>query len=295
MRKVATLTTGQGGSGLSSAATGATVFHETKDAAMPPQIGPAKNPPSLNNDAPGNDALPIGPAVDATPRPLPARIPIRGQYATLEPLHRRHSEELWQSAHRADDSWTYLGCGPFASAEAMGRQVMDFGATHDPMFWAIRPVTTGIASGWLALMDMQPKNAAIELGSIWFGPRMQRTRAATEAIFLLLKLAADDLGYRRLVWKCNALNAASRRAAERLGFCYEGRHRSHMVTKGRQRDTEWYSIVSDEWPSRRDALLAWLDPSNFAADGTALRGLAELRIEPPGLAQDLAGAPGRRA
>ena len=130
---------------------------------------------------------------------------------------------------------------------------MDLAAMHDPMLWAVRPVTTGVASGWLALMDIQPKNASIELGNIWFGPRMQRTRAATEAIFLMLKLAADDLGYRRLVWKCNALNAPSKRAAERLGFSYEGRHRMHMVVKGRQRDTDWYSIVGDEWPRCRDA------------------------------------------
>ena len=106
---------------------------------------------------------------------------------------------------------------------------------------------------------------------------MQRTRAATEAIFLLLKLAADDLGYRRLVWKCNALNAPSKRAAERLGFTYEGRHRMHMIVKARQRDTDWYSIVDDEWPRCRDALLAWLDVANFSSDGTALHGLAELR------------------
>lgn len=219
----------------------------------------------------------IGPEVDPTPRPLPARLTVRGRYVTLEPLHRRHAEELWQAAQGADDSWTYLGVGPFASADSMARHVADAAVTHDPMVWAIRPVTTGVVSGWLALMDIQPKNASIELGGIWFSPRLQRTRAATEAIFLMLKLAADDLGYRRLVWKCNGLNAASRRAAERLGFTYEGRHRMHMVTKGRQRDTDWYSIVGDEWPPCRDALLAWLDPGNFASDGTALRGLVELR------------------
>jgi RimJ/RimL family protein N-acetyltransferase len=218
-----------------------------------------------------------GLAADSTPRPLPARIPFRGQYVTLEPLHRRHVAELWHAAQGADDSWSYLGIGPFASEEAMGRQVMEFAAMHDPMLWAVRPVSTGVVSGWLALMDIQPKNAAIELGQIWFAPRMQRTKAATEAMFLLLRLAADDLGYRRLVWKCNALNAASRRAAERLGFTYEGRHRMHMVVKGRQRDTDWYSIVGDEWPRCRDALLAWLAQANFAADGTALHGLAELR------------------
>lgn len=223
------------------------------------------------------EAPPIGPEVDTTPRPLPARIPIRGQYVSLEPLHRRHAAELWQAATGADASWAYLPYGPFPSREAMARQVMDLAATHDPMFWAIRPVSTGEASGWIALADIQPRNAAIELSGIWFSPRLQRTRAATEAIFLLLRMAADDLGYRRLVWKCNALNAPSKRAADRLGFTYEGRHRMHMVAKGRQRDTDWYSIVADEWPRRRDALLAWLDPANFASDGTALHGLAELR------------------
>ena len=221
--------------------------------------------------------LPIGPEIDATPRPLPARIAIRGRYVTLEPLHRRHAAELWRAAAGADDSWAYLSQGPFPSAEAMARYVMDAAVTHDPMVWAIRPVTTGVVSGWLALMDIQPRNAAIEIGGIWFAPVMQRTRAATEAIFLLLKLAADDLGYRRLVWKCNALNAPSKRAAERYGFTYEGRHRMHMVVKGRQRDTDWYSIIGNEWPRCRDALVAWLDPANFAADGTALAGLAELR------------------
>jgi RimJ/RimL family protein N-acetyltransferase len=226
---------------------------------------------------PQSGSPPIGPEVDTTPRPLPARIPIRGQYVTLEPLHRRHAAELWQAAQGADESWTYLGYGPFASAEAMARQVGDLASVHDRLVWAARPVTTGVVSGWLSLLDIEPRNAAIELGSIWFGPRMQRTRAATEAIYLLLKLAADDLGYRRLVWKCNALNAPSKRAAERLGFTYEGRHRMHMVVKGHLRDTDWYSIVGDEWPARRDALLAWLDAANFGADGSALHGLAELR------------------
>jgi RimJ/RimL family protein N-acetyltransferase len=230
----------------------------------------------LSGQGPGI-ASPIGPAVDATPRPLPARVPIRGRYVTLEPLHRRHTDELWHAAQGADDSWQYMSVGPFASPDALRSQIMDLAATHDPMLWAARPVSTGVASGWLALMDIQPRHATIELGNIWFAPRMQRTRAATEAIFLALKLAADDLGYRRLIWKCNALNAPSKRAAERLGFTYEGRHRMHMVVKGRQRDTDWYSIVGDEWPLCRDGLLAWLDSTNFGADGTALRGLAELR------------------
>lgn len=222
---------------------------------------------------------PIGPVVETTPRPLPARVPIRGNHVVLEPMHVRHAPELWQamSDARAPASWAYLGYGPFPSEDALAKFIGDFCTTHDPMAWTVRPVATGVATGWLTLMDIQPKNAAIELGNIWFGPAMQRTRAATEAMVLLLRLAADDLGYRRLVWKCNALNAPSKRAAERLGFTYEGRHRAHLVVKGRQRETDWYSITADEWPNCRDAMLAWLDPSNFAPDGTALRGMAEIR------------------
>jgi RimJ/RimL family protein N-acetyltransferase len=220
---------------------------------------------------------PVGPEVDATPRALPARTKLRGRYVELEPLHRRHVPELWQAMQGADDSWTYLNYGPFASPPALDAFVGDFATTHDPMVWAVRPVATGVVSGWLALLDIQPRNAVIELGHIWFGPRMQRTRAGTEAMFLLLRLAADDLGYRRLCWKCNALNAPSRRAALRLGFVYEGTLRAHLVVKGRRRDTAYFSILDDEWPRCRDALLTWLDPSNFSADGTAIRGLAEIR------------------
>ncbi len=220
---------------------------------------------------------PIGPSVDPTPRPLPTRTTFRGQHVVLEPLHVRHAPELWRAAQGADESWTYLAQGPFASAEAMAHYIGDFASSAETMPWAVRPVATGEVSGWLALLDIQPKHASIELGSIWFGPRMQRTRAASEAMFLLLRYAADDLGYRRLVWKCNALNAPSKRAATRLGFTYEGRHRMHQVVKGRQRDTDWYSIVGDEWRLCRDALLGWLDAANFTQDGTARLGLAEIR------------------
>jgi RimJ/RimL family protein N-acetyltransferase len=195
----------------------------------------------------------------------------------LEPLHKRHADELWQAAQGADESWTYLPSGPFGTKAAMTQHIYDLGTDQTRVAWAVRPITTGMASGWLTLLDIQPKHASIELGSIWFSPVMQRTRAATEAMFLPLKLAADDLGYRRLVWKCNALNAPSKRAAERLGFTFEGKHRMHMVVKGRSRDSDWYSIIEDEWPSRRDALLTWLAPDNFSSDGTAKRGLAEIR------------------
>jgi RimJ/RimL family protein N-acetyltransferase len=200
----------------------------------------------------------------------------------LEPLHPRHTPELWDAAQGADDSWTYLGMGPFPSQAAMRRQVADMASEQGYMYWAVRPVATGVASGWLALLDIQPRHASIEVGGIWFSPRMQRTRASTEAIYLLLKLAGDDLGYRRLVWKCNALNAPSKRAAERLGFTFEGQLRKHWVVKGRQRDTDYYSITDDEWPKCRNALLAWLDASNFAPDGSARHGLATLRAALPG-------------
>ena len=219
----------------------------------------------------------LGPAVDPTPRPVPPHRSIQGRTVTLEPLRGSHAAELWHAAQGADDSWAYLAHGPFASAEDMTRTVAELAATPDRLFWAVRPHATGQASGFLALLDIQPKHAAIELGSIWFGPGLQRTTAATEAMFLLLRHAADECGYRRLVWKCNALNAASGRAAERLGFTYEGRHRMHMVVKGRQRDTDWYSIVGDEWARCRDALQAWLAPGNFTPDGRPRRSLAALR------------------
>jgi RimJ/RimL family protein N-acetyltransferase len=226
-------------------------------------------------------SLPIGPEVDTMPRPLPVRTRLTGRHVELEPLHPRHAADLWRAAQGAELSWTYVPYGPFPSEAALARFLGDFSTTHDPMVWAVRPVATGMVSGWLALRDIQPANSAIELGNVWFAPVMQRTRAATEAMFLLLRLAADDLGYRRLVWKSNACNTASCRAAERLGFVYEGRHRAHMVTKGRLRDTDWYSIVGDEWPRCRDAILAWLDPANFAPDGTALQSLSALRAGVP--------------
>ncbi len=216
---------------------------------------------------------PTGPAVDPTPKPLPARVPHHGRSVALEPLAVPHVAELWQAAAagtpRGDESWDYLGYGPFATEAALRSFVGGFATTHDPMAWAIRPHASGTADGWLTLMDIQPGNAAIELGNIWFGPRMQRSRAATEAMFLLMDHAMTALGYRRLLWKCNALNAPSRRAAARLGFTYEGELRAHMVVKGCRRDSSYFSILDEEWPARRQAILAWLDDANFDAEGRA--------------------------
>ena len=224
---------------------------------------------------------PLGPPVDATPRALPARVPIKGRFVHLEPLHVRHAPELFDAAQSegGGPSWDYMGYGPFATPAAMAAHVGAFAATHDPMAWAVRPVGTGVVTGWITLMDIHPAHAAIEIGHIWFAPPMQRTRAATEAMFLLMRLAMDDLGYRRLVWKCNAHNAPSRRAAERLGFTYEGTLRAHYVLKGRLRDSAMFSILAEEWPACRDAIVAWLADGNAAADGTTRRGLAEIRAQ----------------
>jgi RimJ/RimL family protein N-acetyltransferase len=229
-------------------------------------------------------APPIGPEVDPTPRPIPARIPHRGASVTLEPLAVRHAAELWEAA-RGDAtgaSWAYMGYGPFADAAAMARHVAAFAAQHDPMAWAVRPHTTGAVSGWLTLMEIQPANAAIEIGHIWFSPRMQRSRAATEAMFLPMRHAMDDLGYRRLVWKCNALNAPSRAAAARLGFVFEGVLRAHLVVKGRRRDTAFFSMLEGEWPARRDAIADWLSEANWTPDGCPRRSLSAMTAGLPG-------------
>ena len=221
--------------------------------------------------------LPIGPEVDSFPRPLPAREKILGNRVSLEPLQRRHGADLFEAARGADESFTYMSYGPFSARPQIDAFIAAHASQAGAAFWAIRPVTIGRAVGWLSLMNIEPENAAIELGNIWFGPELARTRAATEAMFLLLRHAADELGYRRLVWKCNALNAPSRRAAERLGFTYEGTLRAHMVVKGRERDTAMYAITEAEWPARRDAILSWLDERNFDSEGNARQGLASFR------------------
>ncbi len=235
---------------------------------------------------------PVGPEVDATPRPIPPRIELRGRYVRLEPLGREHAAGLWQAMtaepEAAAASFTYLQSGPFKSQAALEEKVVAFATQSDPIVWSVVPAEAAereapsgdaTARGWMSLMDIQPANAAIEIGNIWFAPSMQRTRAATEALFLLLRFAADTLGYRRLVWKCNALNAPSRRAAERFGFRYEGTLRAHMVVKGRERDTAQYSLLAAEWPDCRAAVSAWLQPDNFDAAGGQRRRLSGLRAE----------------
>lgn len=221
--------------------------------------------------------LPLGPEVDPWPRPLPARQKFLGTRVSLEPLTRRHALELFEASQFAADSFTYMSFGPWKNVAEVEALIAGFYADPLAAFWAVRPTTIGRVSGFLSLMNIEPRNAAIELGNIWFGPELRRTRAATEAMFLMLRHAAEDLGYRRLVWKCNALNEPSKRAALRLGFSNEGTLRAHMVVKGRERDTAMYSLLGHEWPDRRDAILTWLDEANFDAQGNAIKSLKELR------------------
>jgi RimJ/RimL family protein N-acetyltransferase len=149
--------------------------------------------------------------------------------------------------------------------------------SEDPLFFSLAPLPDGSPLGVAAYLRIVPEFGVIEIGHIWFGSSLQRTTAATEAIYLLARRVFDELGYRRLEWKCDALNAASRRAAQRFGFTFEGVFRKHMVVKGRTRDSAWYAIVDDEWPRVRAAFESWLEPQNFDAAGRQRRGLAELR------------------
>jgi len=176
----------------------------------------------------------------------------------------------------ADSSWDYLAYGPFPGRDEFVRWLEERAPLEDPLTFAIIDRASGTARGLASFMRMDPANGVIEIGHIWLSPRLQRTRQATEAIYLMSRYAFE-LGNRRLEWKCDALNAPSRRAAERFGFVFEGVFRQHMVMKDRNRDTAWYSIIDSEWPSRKAAFEAWLAPDNFDSSGGQMRALAELR------------------
>ena len=215
---------------------------------------------------------PLGPIVPDAVRKSPALERYIGQSVSLEPLSLAHATGLWDAAQTADMSWTYMRYGPFPSEEAFCAHLEQIvGLPHQP-FFAVIPASSSRAEGWASFCDIAPANASIEIGSIWFSPRLQRTRAATEAIFLML-CHAFVLGYHRVVWRCNALNAASMRAAQRFGFAYEGAWREAEIVKGRRRNTTWFSMLEQEWPERRARFEAWLDDSNFDASGRAIRSL----------------------
>ena len=224
--------------------------------------------------------LPIGAPVPGwTARPAPPRTPMQGRFCRVEPLDPvRHGEELF-AANRLDAegrNWTYLNIGPFESLEDYRAWLDKAVAKDDPFFHAIIDLATGKAAGVAAYMRIERAHGAIEVGSINYSPLLQRRPAATEAMYLMMARVFDELGYRRYEWKCDTLNAPSRAAAARLGFKHEGLFRQAVVNKGRNRDTDWFSIIDSEWPALKRAYQAWLAPANFDSEGRQKRGLAEL-------------------
>ncbi|HKW71507.1 MAG TPA: GNAT family protein [Candidatus Dormibacteraeota bacterium] len=217
----------------------------------------------------------------------PQRVPLEGGSVLLEPLDPAlHGDDLFAAAQGADDSWHYLPYGPFARRAEFLSWLERHAATADPLAFAIIDREAGAARGIATYMSIVPEHGVIEIGHIWLSPRLQRTRQATEAIYVMSRHAFDDLGNRRLEWKCDAANEPSRRAAERFGFVFEGVFRNHRIVKGRNRDTAWYSITDGEWPSRRAAFEAWLSPENFDVKGGQKRALAELRTSVTGVHGD---------
>jgi RimJ/RimL family protein N-acetyltransferase len=223
---------------------------------------------------------PLGEIVEWERARAPTPSVLAGRYVELRPLDaERDAASMFEVSHEpAGDPaiWTYLFEGPFDSLDEYRALLTEFAMSADPLFYAIVPAASGRAEGQATYMRIAPEHGTIEIGNIWFGPRLQRTAAATEAIYLLAREAFETLGFRRLEWKCNALNAPSRRAAERFGFTFEGVFRRHLIVKGRNRDTAWYSILDTEWPALEARFEAWLDPSNFDPDGRQLRPLAQL-------------------
>jgi RimJ/RimL family protein N-acetyltransferase len=225
----------------------------------------------------------LGPALaDWRAPPPPGRPTLAGRWCRVEPLWSAHHARDLFEANAADYEgrmWDYLAYGPFADFDAYAAWIGERELSVDPLFFAFVDLRSGRAVGVGAYLRIDPANGAIEVGHLAYSPQMQRTVMATEAMYLLLR-HAFDLGYRRYEWKCNALNTASRRAAGRLGFRYEGTFRQHMVVKGRNRDTAWYSILDGEWPAIRTGYERWLDRSNLDADGRQRRSLAEARAWP---------------
>lgn len=201
-------------------------------------------------------------------------------HVLLRPLDPANdAEPLYAESHppKGDtDLWTYLPDGPYRDATEL-RDALEAAATsEDPLFYALVLRAAEQPVGVASYLRITPEHGVIEIGHIWFGASLRRSVAATEAIYLLAANAFDELGYRRLEWKCNALNAASRRAAERFGFRFEGVFARHMIVKGRNRDTAWYAITDDEWPAVRAGFQAWLSPENLDEAGRQKRRLGDL-------------------
>jgi len=217
----------------------------------------------------------VGPVVQGWQAPsVPHLAPMAGLWVELAPLAPAHAAALWAAVAGDDGLWTYMGAGPFADAAGFAAWVAQVSAGADPQFWAIRPMG-GDWAGVASHLRIEPAHGVIEVGNILFSRAIQGTPAATETMALMMA-RAFDLGYRRYEWKCNALNLPSRRAAQRLGFSFEGVFRQHMIIKGRNRDTAWFSITDADWPGVKTAHDRWLDPANFDAAGRQRLALSDL-------------------
>ncbi len=216
---------------------------------------------------------------------------LTGRYARLEPLvAEKHAALLFRAYVGQDHVWDFLPYGPFSSAAQYHRWVREMETTPDLQFYAIFNIASGAFEGVASFLRINPAAGSIEVGHINFSPALQRTPAATEAIFLMMSWAFEA-GYRRFEWKCDALNIGSRRAAQRFGFSYEGIFRQATVVKGRNRDTAWFAAIDAEWPALKEAFGAWLNPANFDADGAQRERLSDLtnlvrETSDPGLAPD---------
>ena len=220
---------------------------------------------------------PLGERVEGwTPPERPGPEKIIGKYVELELLSaQKHAVHLFQSFQGHDDVWDYMPSGPFTSSTQFYRWVGVMTKADDPLFYAIRNLASGKWEGLASFLRVKPDAGSIEVGYISFAPPLQQTTAATEAMFLMMHWAFEA-GYRRYEWKCNALNKPSRRAAQRLGFTYEGICRQATVVKGRNRDTAWFAIIDKEWPALKDAYDVWLSPRNFGQTGEQKERLGNL-------------------
>lgn len=211
---------------------------------------------------------------DWVPPNRPVHEELKGRYATLEPLSHAHIPELWAAHAGTPEVWHYIPAGPFDSEAALGAWVDQVRISPDPMQFAVR-MESGRVGGTLSLLRINPASGSIEVGYIVFTPVLQKTREATEAIYLTLKWAFEA-GYRRFEWKCDAANLPSRRAAQRFGLSFEGVFRQATVVKGRNRDTAWFAAIDAEWPALQAAFETWLDPSNFEPAGQQKQRLADM-------------------
>jgi RimJ/RimL family protein N-acetyltransferase len=223
---------------------------------------------------------PIGLPVDSIPATLPGDVTLTGQYGAVERLDpRRHGASLWQAVRGHDSIWTYMAYGPFADEATISDWLVSRRDLADPFYYAVVE-SSGRTVGLATLMSIRPDMRVVEVGNILYSPALQRTPLATEAQYLIARYAFEALRYRRYEWKCDALNAPSRRAALRFGFTPEGIFRDHMIIKGRSRDTAWFAMLETEWPARKAAFERWLARENFAADGSQKTALGAMMREP---------------